>query len=387
MRSVTVSYRAARRLERGHPWVFRSDLETTPELPAGSVVRVLQPSGKLLGVAHYSSDSQISLRLLDQRERVIDATFLRERIQAAIAFRQRVVRDTDAYRVVYGEADFLPGLVVDHYAGCLAIQTLDQGMDAMQPAIVNVLRELLQPQAIVEKNQAHVRTLEGLELRNGLLYGKLPVDLTITLNGLRFALDLLGGQKTGFFLDQRENYAAVRRYARGRALDCFTYAGGFALHLASVCDHVDGVDSSAGAVALANGNAIENGIGNVDFREADVFQLLAGYQSARRTYQTIVLDPPAFAKSRGKRDEAARGYKEINLRALRLLEPGGTLVTCSCSHHVSSDALLEVIHEAASECGRPLRLLEARTQAACHPVLVGVPETQYLKCFALEVAR
>lgn len=384
MQAVTVSYRAAQRLERGHPWVFRSDVEKTPELTPGAVVRVETPAGKRLGIAHYSSQSQIALRLLDRREHAVDAAFLRARIQAAMAYRRRVVRDSDAYRVVYGEADFLPGLVVDHYAGCLAIQTLDQGMDALQSLIVDALEELLQPAAIVEKNEASVRALEGLPLRSGLLRGALPGALTITLNGLRFGVDLLSGQKTGFFLDQRENYEAVRRYARGRALDCFTYAGGFALHLAQACDHVEGVDSSATAVALANRNAVENGIGNVEFREADVFQLLAGYQAARRKFQAIVLDPPAFTKSRAKREDAARGYKEINLRALRLLEPGGTLISCSCSHHVSGEALLGIVQEAATECGRPLRLLEARTQAACHPILVGVPETQYLKCLVLE---
>jgi len=386
MQSVTISYRAARRLEHGHPWVFRSDLEKAPELSVGEVVRVRHPSGKSLGVAHYSTLSQIALRLLDHREQPIDATFLRDRIQAAIAFRRKVVRDTDSYRLVYGEADFLPALVVDKYADCLVIQTLNQGMDLLQPVIVDVLQELLAPQAVIEKNEAHVRTLEGLPSRSGLLAGALPECHSILLNGLRFAVDLLAGQKTGFFLDQRENYEAVRRYARGRALDCFTYAGGFALHLAGVCDHVEGVDSSATAVALANRNAIDNGIGNVEFREADVFHLLAGYQSARRSFHTIILDPPAFTKSRVKRDEAARGYKEINLRALRLLEPGGTLISCSCSHHVSETALLEIIREAARECGRSLRLLETRTQACCHPVLLGVPETQYLKCFVLEVA-
>ncbi len=355
-------------------------------LPPGSQVRVVLPSGKPLGTAHYSTTSQIALRMLSRREIAADAAFLRERIADAIAYRKHMVQDTDAYRVVYGEADFLPGLVVDAYAGCLAIQTLDQGMDALQPVIVEVLQDLLRPIAIVEKNGAAVRTLEGLEQRSGLVQGILPPDHSINLNGLRFSVDLLTGQKTGFFLDQRENYAAMRRYARGRALDCFCYAGGFALHMASVCDHVEGIDASGNAVALANRNALDNGIGNVEFREADVFQLLAGYQSARRSFQTIVLDPPAFTKTRAKRDDAARGYKEINLRAIRLLEPGGTLVSCSCSHHVSGDALLAIIQESAGECGRPLRLLEARTQAACHPILLGVPETQYLKCFVLQVA-
>lgn len=387
MQSVTVSYRAARRLERGHPWVFRSDIEKAGDLSQGAAVKVVQPSGKLLGTAHYSTTSQIALRLLDERERPIDTAFLHERLEAAIAFRRQVVRDSDAFRLVHSEADFLPGLIVDQYADCLAIQTLSQGMDALQLRIIEVLHELLSPRAIVEKNGAHSRTLEGLEQRQSLVAGALEGNLPVRLNGLRFEVDLLGGQKTGFFLDQRENYAATRHHAKGRGLDCFTYTGGFALHLAGGCEHVEGVDASEAAVTQAARNAEANGLANVQFREADVFQLLASYQGARRHFDTIVLDPPAFTKSRAKRDDAARGYKEINLRALRLLEPGGILISCSCSHHVSARELLGIIEEAAAEVRRPLRLLETRSQAADHPILVGVPETEYLKCFILQVVR
>ncbi len=386
MQTVLVNRRAAARLERGHPWVFRSDLAGEPDAPAASVVRVQLASGKPLGTAHYSSTSQIALRMLAERDAVIDEAFLAQRIAAAFALRQRIVRDSDSYRLVYGEADFLPGLVVDRYADCLAIQTLNQGMDALQPLIVKVLRDLLQPRAIIEKNEAQTRSLEGLPLRSGVVDGTLDGPVSITLNGLRFEVDLLGGQKTGFFLDQRENYAAIRRFGRGRALDCFTYGGGFALHLASVCESVEAVDSSAGAVARARRNAEENGLGNVSVREADVFQLLASYQAARRGFETIVLDPPAFTKSRHRKEDAARGYKEINLRALKLLAPGGVLVSCSCSHHVSGAELLAAIQEASLDARRPLRLLETRSQAACHPIRVGVPETEYLKCFILEAA-
>lgn len=386
MQSVTVSYRAAQRLQHGHPWVFRSDIEKTPELSQGEAVKVLQPSGKLLGTAHYSTTSQIALRLLDTREAVIDKGFLRQRIQAALHFREQVVRDTDSYRLIHSEADFLPGLIVDRYGDYLSLQAQSQGMAALQPQIVEVLQDLLQPRAIVEKNEAHSRTLENLEQRQGVLAGSLDGSFPITLNGLRYQVDLLAGQKTGFFLDQRENYAAARRYAKGRGLDCFTYAGGFALHLAGGCDQVEGVDASEKAVAQATRNAVLNQLSNVQFKEADVFQLLANYQGARRRFDTIVLDPPAFTKSRAKRDDAARGYKEINLRALRLLEPGGILISCSCSHHVSASMLLGIIQEAAAEVRRPLRLLETRSQAIDHPVLVGVPETEYLKCFILQVA-
>lgn len=384
MHTVSVTRRAAARLERGHPWIFRSDLAAEPAAPPASAVRVQLESGKPLGTAHYSSTSQIALRLLADRDIAIDAAFLRTRIAAALTLRQQLARDTDSYRLVYGEADYLPGLVVDRYADCLAIQTLSQGMDALQPLIVDVLADLTAPRAIVEKNEVHSRSLEGLPLRSGIVRGALDGPIRIALNGLRFEVDLLGGQKTGFFLDQRENYAAVRRFGRGRALDCFTYGGGFALHLASVCESVEAVDSSASAIALASRNAEENGLGNVTLREADVFQLLASYQSARRGFDTIVLDPPAFTKSRNRKDEAARGYKEINLRALRLLAPGGILVTCSCSHHVSAAELLDVVREASCDTKRPLRLLETRSQASCHPIRVGVPETEYLKCFILQ---
>lgn len=384
MHTVTVNYRAARRVERGHPWIFRSDLAEEPDAAAGEAVRVALPSGKPIGTAHYSSESQIALRLLSDRDVGVDETFLRERIEAAIAFRRRAVSESDSCRLVYGEADFLPGLVVDRYANFLAIQTLNQGMDALQATIIGVLQGLLAPAAIVEKNAVSSRALEGLAQRSGVVAGEVTGPVWISINGLRFEVDLLAGQKTGFFLDQRENYAAVRRYGRGRALDCFTYGGGFALHLASVCDSVEAVDSSAAAIALAQRNAEENGLGNLSFREADVFQLLAGLQASRRTFDTIVLDPPAFTKSRSRKEEAARGYKEINLRALRLLAPGGTLVTCSCSQHVSPEALLEVIHEAATDTRRSLRVLERRTQAADHPILLGVPETEYLKCFVLQ---
>jgi 23S rRNA (cytosine1962-C5)-methyltransferase len=384
MQTVSVTRRAAARLERGHPWIFRSDLAAEPTAPPASAVRVQLESGKPLGTAHYSSTSQIALRMLADRDVAIDEAFLRTRIAAALALRQQFVRDTDSHRLVYGEADFLPGLVVDQYADCLAIQTLSQGMDALQPLIVEVLAELTTPRAIVQKNEVHSRSLEGLPLRSGIVRGTLEGPIRITLNGLRFEVDLLGGQKTGFFLDQRENYAAVRRFGRGRALDCFTYGGGFALHLASVCESVEAVDSSASAIALASRNAEENGLGNVTLREADVFQLLANYQSARRSFDTIVLDPPAFTKSRNRKDDAARGYKEINLRALRLLAPGGILVTCSCSHHVSAAELLDVVREASCDTKRPLRLLETRSQASCHPIRVGVPETEYLKCFILQ---
>jgi len=295
------------------------------------------------------------------------------------------VSGTDAYRVVHGEADLLPGLVVDRYADWLVLQTLDQGMDRARTWIVECLAELFSPRGIVARNDAAVRSREALPLESGVIWGTAPEAVEFQMNGLSLQADLLHGQKTGAFLDQRENYVAAARYARGRALDCFTSTGGFALHLAGVCESVEALDSSATALATAARNAALNSRSNIAFREADVFAALAEYVSARRRFQTVILDPPAFAKSRGAVEDAIRGYKEINLRALRLLEPGGILVTCSCSHHLSEAALLELVAHASLDAGRPLRVLERRTQAQDHPILLTVPETHYLKCLILEV--
>lgn len=313
----------------------------------------------------------------------MDAGFFRTRIEAAEAFRRRVVSGTDAYRVVHGEGDLLPALIVDRYAAALVLQTLDQGMDRAKADIVAVLVELFSPQAIVERNDVSVRQLEELPRHSGVIAGELSGAVVVRMNGLVLHADLLCGQKTGVFLDQRENYVAAARFARGRALDCFTSTGGFALHLAARCETVEGIDSSAAALETACRNRQANGITNVEFREGDVFEVLGGLRAARR-YGTIVLDPPAFAKSRGNVEAAARGYKEINLRALRLLEPGGILVSCSCSHHFSEAALLEVVASAALDAGRTVRVIERRTQAQDHPILLTVPETHYLKCLILE---
>jgi 23S rRNA (cytosine1962-C5)-methyltransferase len=386
MNQVRVNRKAAGRVASGHPWIFASDISDRDGAQPGQAVKVTDPRGRPLGIAHYSSTSQISLRMLSSKVEPIDRDFFLRRLRAAEEHRTRVVRDCDAYRVVHAEADLLPALIVDRYAGCLTIQTLDQGMDAAKPEIVSCLEEIFHPKAIVARNDAAVRAKEELPLETAVLSGGPPQSVTVRMNGLTFHTDLLHGQKTGIFLDQRENYRAAARYARGgRALDCFTSTGGFALHLASKCESVEAVDSSGPALETARANARANAIGNVDFREADVFEVLAGYSSARRQFSLVVLDPPAFAKSRRNLDPAIGAYKEINLRALRLLPPGGVLVTCSCSHHVSEAALLEVVAQAALDANRTLRVLERRTQAQDHPILLTVPETLYLKCLILEV--
>jgi 23S rRNA (cytosine1962-C5)-methyltransferase len=382
---IKVNRKGADRVASGHPWIFSSDVVARDNAAPGAVVKVLNHQGRPIGTAHYSSTSQISLRLLSSEIQEIDREFFARRLAEANEHRKLVVRDTDAYRVVHGEGDRLPALVVDRYGDYVVIQTLDQGMDAAKDWIVEALVKLFSPRGIVARNDAPVRAHEQLPLETGVVFGEAPEELTVRMNGLTFRADLLHGQKTGIFLDQRENYVAAARYGRGKALDCFTSTGGFALQLAAKCETVEAVDSSAAALAAAEANRTANGIANVDFREADVFEILGGYAAARREFSMVVLDPPAFAKSRRNLEAAARGYKEINLRALQLLGSGGILVTCSCSHHVSEAMLLEIVAEAALDAGRELRVLERRTQAQDHPILLTVPETHYLKCLVLQV--
>jgi 23S rRNA (cytosine1962-C5)-methyltransferase len=385
MHEVRVNRKAAERAASGHPWIFASDVVSAGDAKAGDAVKVLDPAGRAIGTAHFSAASQIALRLLSNRVEAIDREFFERRLAAAESHRRRVVAGTDAYRVAHGEGDLLPALVVDRYGEWLVAQMLDQGMDRAREWIVSSLVELFSPRGIVARNDAPVRAKEALPLEASVVYGEAPDAVEVHMNGLRLRADLLRGQKTGSFLDQRENYIAAARYARGHALDCFTSTGGFALHLAAACESVEAVDSSAAALAAGAQNAALNGISNIEFRAADVFELLGAYSSARRQFSTVILDPPAFAKSRRSLDGAQRGYKEINLRALRLLGPGGILVTCSCSHHLSEAALLELVAEASLDAGRQLRVLERRTQSQDHPILLTVPETHYLKCLILEV--
>ena len=385
MLTVRVNRKAAARVASGHPWIFSSDILDRGQASHGDTVLVVDPQTNVLGTAHFSDASQISLRLLAGRAETIDRAFYLRRLADAEAYRKRVVANSAAYRLVHGEGDQLPGLVIDRYGDYFTLQTLDQGMDRAKLEIVSCLEELFSPRGIVERNDVPVRKRESLPLVTGTLAGEVPETVTVEINGLQFHADLLHGQKTGIFLDQRENYLAAARYARGRALDCFTSTGGFALHMAPKCDSVEAVDSSEASLKTAERNREANSIANVEFREADVFDLLAGHASARHHFDTVVLDPPAFAKSRGNLDAAVRGYKEINRRALQLLGPGGVLVTCSCSHHLSEAMLLEIVANASLDTGRKLRVLERRSQSQDHPILLTVPETHYLKCLILEV--
>jgi 23S rRNA (cytosine1962-C5)-methyltransferase len=385
MPTVRVNRKSAERIDSGHVWIFSSDVLDTGSANAGDAVRVVDPQGRPLGVAHYSSSSQITLRLLSRHVEEINEAFLKRRIEAAYKYREKVVSGSDAYRLVHAEGDLLPGLVVDRYGDYLSVQLLDQGVDRLRHEIVSVLQTLLSPRAIVARNDVAIRSKENLPLEVVTLAGEISGDIEVHMNGLACRVNLLGGQKTGIFLDQRENYLAARRYASGRALDCFCGTGGFALHVAASCRSVEAVDSSRAALDLARTNAQLNNFSNINFREADVLDLLPGLVAARQKFDIVIVDPPAFTKSRGALDAAARGYKEINLRALRLLDRGGILVSCSCSHHMSEAHLLEVIATAALDCGKQLRVLERRTQSQDHPILLTVPETHYLKCLIFEV--
>jgi 23S rRNA (cytosine1962-C5)-methyltransferase len=380
--TVKVSRRGASRLKDGHVWVYRSDLVSADGVPPGALVNVADERGKFLGSALYSSSSQIAIRMISPAAVGDLPGLLRERIQAAIAYRERVVRDTDAYRVVFSEADFLPGLIVDRYNDILSLQVLTQAMDAetVRQTVVSELSERLKPAAIAERVDPRIRELEQLPGRKyGLIQGE-KSSTVFSMNGVRFHYEALEGQKTGAFLDQRENYAAVAQYARGEALDVFCYQGGFALHLAQHCSSVTGVDSSRPALEVAEKNAALNGR-EIEWVEANAFDLLRDYADAGRQYDCIVLDPPAFAKSKRNLETALPAYKELNLRALKMLRSGGILVTCSCSYHVAHSMLLEVLAQACRDVHRNLRILESRTQAKDHPMLLAVPETAYLKCF------
>ena len=382
MQTVKVNKRGADRVRAGHLWIYSSDVVDF-DAEGGSVVRVTDERGNFIGQALFSDASQIALRFLTQTNEEIDREWWRRKIVEAAA-RRNIPIGTNAYRLIYSEGDLLPSLIVDRYDDVLVLQTLSQGTDAVKPLITEILIEEFGPRAIIERNDARVRELEGLPLIAGTVYGAAPEGLEILQHGLRFHVEPLGGQKTGSFLDQRENRLAARAAAtttnRQRALDCFTFNGAFALHLATVCENVIGIDISGDAVSAAHRNADLNNLSNVEFREANVFDALREMEGAGERFDVIVLDPPAFAKNRASLKGAIRGYKEINLRAMKLLNPGGVLVTCTCSYHISEGLFLEIIAGAAIDAHRRVQIIEKRMQASDHPVLLGVPETYYLKC-------
>ena len=383
--SVVISTKGVERLRSGHPWVYRSDVRSA-QAEAGAIVRVMDERGRFHGRAFYSDKSQIAVRLLTRENVPVDRAFFAERLRRAAAYRETVVENTDAYRLVHGEADLLPSIVIDRYGDYLVVQTLSQASERQKDLIVEILVEQFSPKGILERNDPKVRLLEGLPQSVSVLHGEVPAEILAKENGITFVYDLAKGQKTGSFLDQRENHWAARRYASGEVLDCFSYQGGFALTIADQCEHVEAVDMGAAAVQAARRNQELNSIANVTFREGNTFDLLKEYDEVGRRFQMVILDPPAFAKNRDSLEAAERGYKEINLRALKILAPGGYLVTCSCSYHLSEALFLQLIAEAANDAKKNVVIVERRTQAQDHPILLTMPETHYLKALIIKVS-
>jgi 23S rRNA (cytosine1962-C5)-methyltransferase len=382
---VPIRKRGVERIRSGHLWVYRSDILDTRRTEPGSIVHVRDERGTVLATAFYSSRSQIALRIVAKGEVTVDKAFLEARVGAADEFRAQIGVDAQLSRRIYSEGDLLPGLVVDRYGDRLVVQSLIQSTDRLLPLLIDVVSARYRPKSILVRNDSRVRELEGLELKQELIGEEVPDELIVDEDGKRMAVSLTCGQKTGGYLDQRENHRAARRYASGRALDAFTYGGGFAVQIAERCEHVEAVDVSAAAVRWARGNAERNELSNIECIEANAFDFLRQRYKDGARYDTIILDPPAFAKNKESLEGALRGYKEINNRAMRLLRPGGILITCSCSHHVSESLFAEMLADAARDAGVWVRVVERRIQASDHPVLFTVPETLYLKCFVLQI--
>ena len=382
MPEVRVSKRGEERVQSGHPWIYKSDVVEV-HAAAGDTVRVLTPRGRVLGDALYSDRSEITVRMLTRGDTRADPAWWRSRLEAAIGFRSALAIDATAYRLVHGEADLMPSLIVDRYGDYLVLQALSQGIDRLLPEITVILQELLKPAGILARNDPKVRALEGLDQKVSVLAGGVPPTIEVREGQVNYVVDPYRGQKTGLFLDQRENRVAAAAYARGRLLDTFSYNGGFALALAPRCTQVLAVDISEDAVARIRVNAERNGLANVEARAMNVFDELRELERRGERFDTVVLDPPAFAKNKAAVPKALSGYKEINLRALKLLSPGGYLVTCSCSYNVSEGAFADVIASAAADARMDVAVVEKRMQARDHPVLMTVPETYYLKCFIL----
>ncbi|HSJ25795.1 MAG TPA: class I SAM-dependent rRNA methyltransferase [Longimicrobiales bacterium] len=377
---------AARWREAGHPWIYRSDV-VQPAAASAGAVRVVDEGGGRLGTALWSGASQIAVRMLTRTDVKPDGAFWHDRIAAAVAYRDTLAPDGDAYRLVHGEADGLPSLVVDRFGDWLVVQLLSAGLEVFRGEIVDALVSVCQPAGILARNDVPVRRLERLDQEVELLHGTVPEEVQVREGSVTYLAAPWTGQKTGAFLDQRENRARAGEVARGRALDCFSYHGSFALHLAGAAAHVTAVDSSAEALARAARNASLNGerAERMEFVEANAFDFLRAADDARERYDTIVVDPPAFAKRKDALDAALRGYKELNLRALRILSPGGVLCTFSCSYHLSPWHFRHMLESAAADAGRPVRWLEWRGQAADHPEVLQVPESSYLKGAVLQV--
>lgn len=379
-----------RRVRGGHPWIFSNEIHDFSEEPMpGEALEVRSHAGDFLGVAYFNPRSLIAARILSRQKESIDTVdFFQRRILAALEYRQGIYGPGESLRIVHGEGDQLPGLVVDRYDEVLSVQFLTVGIERRRDLVVEALQNIFRPAAIVARNDVAVRELEGLSQGVEPLYGEIPDPLIVTENGLRFRVDVLGGQKTGHFLDQKENHRALeKRVSGGRVLDLFCYSGSWSLHAARYgATEVIGVDSSLSAVSLAEENAGLNGLSSkCSFVRADVFELLRDLGRSGERYDTIILDPPAFVKSKKRLQEAVKGYLTINRRAMELLKPGGFLFSCTCSHHLDRETFSTTLRKAASQAARTMRLVEMRGQAYDHPVLLSCPETEYLKCAVLQV--
>ncbi len=383
--SLKITRKGATWFRTGHPWIYKDDLEKSDPSFSGSIVSLLDNSGNFLAKAFYNDRSKIALRIISYEDVPVDAGFWRGRLAACIEYRKKTVKVSDAYRIAHSEADGLPSLIVDRYGDHLSIQTLCLGMDNIKDTIVEALKDLLKPASVVARNDSAIRKFEGLEEKKEILYGKPPEKTEVREGNVKYLVDIMNGQKTGSYLDQRENHIASEKYARGRSLDCFAYQGLFSLHMALSADEVTAVDSSGPALEALKENAALNGITKIKTVEGKVSETLKSFQKEERQFDLIVLDPPAFAKSKKDIQAAARGYIDINFRAMKLLKRGGHLMTCSCSYNLSEGQFMEILEAALSESRRRARLIEKRIQPADHPILLNFPESNYLKCIVLEM--
>jgi 23S rRNA (cytosine1962-C5)-methyltransferase len=380
---IVLKDRGAARARSGHPWIYRSDIAEAGG-KMGDVVPVFDRGGNFLGRGFYNPRSEITLRLAERRDEPVDESWFRKGIERALAYRDSLEIDGDAYRLLHAEADGVPGLVVDRYGEYLVLQVGSAAVEKRLDWIVDALGESLSPRGILLRGDAAARKREGLDTAVRVLYGEVPECAVVREGPVRYRARLWSGQKTGGFLDQRENRLATGRYARGRVLDVFSYAGGFALHAARRAETVEAVDASGPALEAARTNAELNDLENITFTRSNAFDLLRERSDAGEGYDTVILDPPAFARTKRDLPKARRAYKEINLRAMKLLNPGGTLVSCSCSYHFSRELMEDTLRSAAADAGKTLRVREWRGQAQDHPEILTIPETRYLKCAVLE---
>ncbi len=383
---VRINAKGLRWQRRGHPWLYRDDLAGATALPSGELAAVLAPGDRFLGQAFYSAKSRIALRFVTEGPEPVDTAFWEDRLRRALAYRQRLVQESDACRLIYAEADGFPGLVADSYAGHLVLQANHPGPARLLPeTLLPLLIQHLAPKSITLRHDGEARLLEGLPQEVQTVWGELPPRVQVREGRVSLWVDIRGGQKTGLFLDQRENRSLAATLARGRVLDAFAYQGAFAMHLAPLAEEVILVESSAAALEMARQNGLLNNLNNLNLVRENVFGYLKAAVAAGQRFDCIVLDPPAFARSRGERTAALKGYREINRRAFQLLSPGGALITCSCSYNLSEPDFLGIVREAAAEAHRQARLVERRGAARDHPALLSLPESLYLKCLILEV--